>query len=53
MTPHPEIVAGRAPERPDEVALGAVTLRAAHKHIGDRVTASQQGGTAPTASSAA
>jgi ABC-type lipoprotein release transport system permease subunit len=41
----PEIVAGRAPETPDEVALGAVTLRAAHKHIGDRVTASQQGGT--------
>jgi len=41
----PEVVAGRAPEKPDEVALGAVTLRAAHKHVGDRVTASQQGGT--------
>jgi hypothetical protein len=33
-----EIVSGRAPSQPDEVALGAVTLRDAHKHIGDTVS---------------
>jgi predicted lysophospholipase L1 biosynthesis ABC-type transport system permease subunit len=33
-----EIVSGRAPTEPDEVALGAVTLRDAHKHIGDTVS---------------
>jgi hypothetical protein len=34
----PEVVAGRAPSGLDETALGAATLRALHKHIGDRVT---------------
>ena len=33
-----EIVSGRAPSEPDEVALGAVTLRNAHKHMGDTVS---------------
>ena len=35
----PEIVAGRAPSGPAEVALGAATLRALGKRIGDRVQA--------------
>jgi ABC-type antimicrobial peptide transport system permease subunit len=34
----PEIVAGRAPRGSDEVALGAATLRALHKKIGDDVS---------------
>jgi ABC-type antimicrobial peptide transport system permease subunit len=34
----PEIVAGRAPRGPDEVALGAATLSALHKKVGDDVT---------------
>ncbi len=38
-TIEPTIVAGRAPEGPREVALGAHTLQAAGKHIGDRVRA--------------
>jgi hypothetical protein len=33
----PEVVAGRAPSGRDEVALGAATLRALHKHVGDTV----------------
>ncbi len=33
----PEVVAGRAPRGPAEVALGAVTLRALDAHIGDVV----------------
>src|SRR5262249_8367766 len=33
----PKVVDGRAPSRPDEVALGAVTMRTIHKHIGDTV----------------
>jgi hypothetical protein len=33
----PEVVAGRAPSSPDEAALGAATLHALHKHIGDDV----------------
>ena len=33
----PEIVAGRAPRGPREVALGSTTLRALGKHIGDTV----------------
>jgi ABC-type lipoprotein release transport system permease subunit len=33
----PEIVEGRAPQAPNEVALGSVTLDAAHKAIGDTV----------------
>jgi len=36
-TVEPEIVAGRAPAGPDDVALGAATLRALHKQIGDTV----------------
>ena len=35
----PEVVEGRAPSRPDEVALGTVTLHALHKHVGDTVRA--------------
>jgi ABC-type lipoprotein release transport system permease subunit len=34
-----EMVAGRAPEARDEVALGATTMKALHKEIGDHVTA--------------
>jgi putative ABC transport system permease protein len=41
----PEVVAGRAPRGPGEVALGSVTLHTAHKRIGDTIEASQQGGT--------
>ncbi len=33
----PEVVAGRAPRGPGEVALGAKTLQASGKHIGDTV----------------
>jgi hypothetical protein len=33
----PEVVAGRAPRGPREIALGSVTLEAAHKRIGDSV----------------
>src|SRR5207249_2146353 len=33
----PTIVAGRAPRGPDEVALGASTLTALRKHVGDTV----------------
>jgi ABC-type antimicrobial peptide transport system permease subunit len=33
----PGIVAGRAPQAADEVALGALTLRELHKHVGDDV----------------
>jgi ABC-type lipoprotein release transport system permease subunit len=36
----PEIIAGRAPRADDEVALGATTLAALHKRIGDTVRAS-------------
>ena len=35
----PEVVSGRAPRTPHEVALGAATLRAIHKRIGDTVQA--------------
>jgi hypothetical protein len=35
----PEIVAGRAPHEPDEVALGGSTLGSLHAQIGDRVRA--------------
>ena len=35
----PEVVAGRAPRGPHEIALGSVTLDALHKHIGDTVRA--------------
>jgi ABC-type lipoprotein release transport system permease subunit len=34
----PEVTAGRAPRAPDEIALGAETLRALHKRVGDDVT---------------
>ncbi len=36
----PVVVRGRAPESPDEVALGERTLRATHAHIGDTVNVS-------------
>jgi putative ABC transport system permease protein len=39
----PEIVAGRAPNASDEVALGTATMRALHKHIGDTVQAESAG----------
>jgi hypothetical protein len=39
----PEIVKGRAPSSSDEVALGDVTLRAIHKHLGDTVRISGGG----------
>src|SRR5262249_62396626 len=39
----PEIVKGRAPRSSDEVALGSVTLRAIHKHLGDTVRISGGG----------
>jgi ABC-type antimicrobial peptide transport system permease subunit len=35
----PEVIQGRAPSRPDEIALGTTTLNALHKKIGDEVTA--------------
>jgi hypothetical protein len=38
-TVDPEVVAGRAPRGPNEIALGSVTLDALHKHIGDTVKA--------------
>jgi hypothetical protein len=40
----PEVVAGRAPSGPREVALGASTLQALGKKIGDSVKASGPGG---------
>jgi hypothetical protein len=36
-TPGPAIVAGRAPATPTEVAVGAATMRALGKHLGDTV----------------
>jgi len=39
----PEIVQGRAPRSSDEVAVGDVTLRAIHKHVGDTVRISGGG----------
>jgi len=38
-TIEPDIIAGRAPGSPLEVALGATTMRTLHKHIGDTVQA--------------
>lgn len=38
-TIEPEIVVGRAPSGPREMALGSVTMNAIGKHIGDTVTA--------------
>jgi hypothetical protein len=35
----PDIVAGRAPDGPQEVALGSATLHALNKHVGDTVRA--------------
>ena len=43
----PTIVKGRAPQAPDEVALGATTLAAVHKHMGDTVRISTRGGAVP------
>jgi hypothetical protein len=40
----PEVVAGRTPRAPDEIALGSVTLRNVHKRIGDRVTVQGESG---------
>lgn len=41
----PEVVAGRAPRAPHEIALGSLTLDALGKRIGDTVQASGQKGT--------
>lgn len=41
----PEVVSGRAPRGPHEIAMGAVTLRAVGKHIGDTVSAHGPNGT--------
>jgi ABC-type lipoprotein release transport system permease subunit len=41
----PEVVAGRAPRGPAEVALGSVTLDALRKHVGDTVQAAGPKGT--------
>jgi hypothetical protein len=43
-TTGPAVVAGHAPATAGEVALGASTLEALHKHIGDTVTASSPTG---------
>src|SRR5439155_19875938 len=32
-----DVVRGRAPQRDDEIALGATTLRSLHRHLGDSV----------------
>ncbi len=40
----PEVVAGRAPRGPREVALGSVTLDAVHKRIGDSVRIQAENG---------
>jgi hypothetical protein len=32
-----DVVRGRAPEQNDEIALGATTMRALHKHLGDQL----------------
>ncbi len=42
----PEVVTGRAPRGPDEIALGAVTLDAIGNHIGDTVVARGHKGSA-------
>jgi FtsX-like permease family len=42
----PKIGTGRAPNRPDEVALGEVTMRTIHKRIGDTVRITGGGRTA-------
>lgn len=42
----PTVLAGRAPRADDEVALGAQTLSALHRKIGDRVTARTRSHTA-------
>jgi hypothetical protein len=42
------ISAGRAPERDGEVALGAITMRAAHAHLGSVVVVQVGGQAAPT-----
>lgn len=41
----PEVVSGRAPRGPGEIALGSVTLNALHKGIGDTVRARGTGKT--------
>jgi hypothetical protein len=41
----PEVVAGRAPRGPGEIVLGAVTLRAVNKHIGETVKVHGEKGT--------
>ena len=40
----PEIIKGHAPQTDREVGLGAATLTALHKHVGDTITAEGPGG---------
>lgn len=40
----PEIIQGRAPTAPDEIALGAKTLASAHRHVGQTITVTPQDG---------
>jgi putative ABC transport system permease protein len=51
MTPirgsmHATVLDGRAPQRRDEIALGAGTLRSLHAHLGDQVVGRTRAGTA-------
>ena len=43
----PAIVEGRAPSAPDEILLGAKTLTAAHRHVGQTITVTPQGSDQP------
>src|SRR5439155_24114411 len=40
----PPLVSGRTPAQPDEITLGAKTLRALHRHVGDTVVVAGTGG---------
>src|SRR5207244_3142022 len=42
----PAVIEGRAPQGPDEIVLGAKTLAASHRHIGQTVVVTPQGATA-------
>jgi hypothetical protein len=42
------VLEGREPVRPGEIALGAATMRALHKHVGDTVTAVAPGAGQPS-----
>jgi hypothetical protein len=42
------VLEGREPVRPSEIALGAITMRALHKHVGDTVTTIKAGAGQPS-----